>query len=132
MKNLNEEILRSKQIMGLNEGLNLPKLNPTTFAKQLLQRSIITVENPDKSNPDYIGYYNQNHELVMQYCLGRIEGNCYDNQVNIDSYSIYRPMQNKFPELDNYDKMMVVLKPVIEEYLQKKVGTIHHCASLKN
>lgn len=69
MKNLNEEILRSKKMMGIKEGLNLPKINqPET--------------SPESSPESELELFNQKPEDFTLTCNITLEGYNYADLVD--------------------------------------------------
>ena len=106
----------------LSEGLNLPPITPVGFTKNIINHMDLRVENPDKNDPNYIGYYDKDNNLVMDE---NISGKFEKGWFSISYEKIYTPIARKF-KLDSYDTVAPIIKQALEELLNKKIEFVHN------
>lgn len=127
MKELKKEILRSKQLMGLSEGLNLPKRTPVTIVMNFIKDLIVNIDNPDTSDPIYLSYYDKNGRLVLDENIG---GKHQKGWWSISFEEIYHPLSEQL-NLLGYDALAPVIKNALENIFNKPVNFIHNVSKIE-
>ena len=110
MKNLKEEIQRSKQLMGIAEGLNLVKVTPSSWFQSILNRTTGPYTTPDYPNSLF---YRLDDEIIFKY----------DQESEIlwvDYIIIWSVFEDRFGM--EYDEIRELIKPMVEEHY--KLGSV--------
>ena len=127
MKNLKEEIKRSKLLMGVSEGLNLTKKTPVQFTKDLISSLVTRVEEPDINDPRFNSYYDENNNLVMDENIG---GKFQKGWWALSSERVIRPLCYQYG-FNGYNEFVPILKQAIEELTNKKVEYVNNMGSIE-
>lgn len=109
MENLKEEILKSKKLMGLSEGLNLPKKPNLTTALDFVNYTLSGLkrsQHPTKSN---ITIFTKNNDWYFDYA--EEEGYLYPSyerlylplseKYGLKKSQIYKLVEKRFSEIFN-------------------------------
>jgi hypothetical protein len=112
MKNLQEEIKRAKELMGLSEGLNLPKNTPENWFKLILMRTTGPHTTPDIPNAFF---FELDGKVIFEY-YPRSE------YFVVDCYTIWTFFKTKF-NMD-YDEIRILIKRMVEDYYKLDFVTL--------
>jgi hypothetical protein len=129
MNSLQEEIKRNKKLMGLAEGLNLPKINhnEVLFAEKYINRLVIKIKDPDPHDKNYVGFYDKKNQLVMDYCkTGENKG-----KFSISSEQIYDPIQG-FANTKTYDETIPIIRKALQKIFPHDIDYISNVSHIES